>query len=120
MTFTASQIFAFVVAVIGLTLTILNIADRVSTMRKNANQPIKDLQEEVIALKVKVAEHEQKLRAGNDNFRSQKKINTLFERIQLAFVDFEVAYCQSTGYKDLDSLLKAKELLTQLLTNEEK
>lgn len=116
MTFTTGQ----VLVAIGAILTLLNIIDRVVTMKKNASQPFKELQGDVTELKVKVKEHEEKLKAGNDNFRNQKKINTLFERINLAFVDFEVAYCQSTGYKDIDSLLKAKDLLTQLLTNEEK
>ena len=33
----------------------------------------------------------------------------------LSFVDFEIAYCHNTGYKDNEDLIKAKRLLQQYL-----
>ena len=59
------------------------------------------------------------LKEGNDRFRRQEKLNSMFIAIMLAFVDFEIAYCHNTGYKDNADLLKAKRLLQKYLTGQE-
>lgn len=120
MTLTAGQLGTAVIALIGLILTILNIVDRVATMRKNANAPFKELQDRVTVLEVKVLEQEGRLLKGNDAFRKQDKFNNMIERVILAFIDFEIAYCHNTGYTDMSNLMKAKNTLEELLTNDEK
>lgn len=109
-----------VLAIIGAVLTILNIWDKLTNMKKKADAPMEEVIKRLNIIEYKMQELEQKLKLGNDNFRRQKKINTMFERIQLAFVDFEVAYCNENGYKNIENLLKAKKLLEELLTDEEK
>lgn len=119
MAFTTEQIIAAFIALIGFILTILNIVDKSIALKKNADAPFRELERRVTALEVKVEGNNQSLKKGNDNFRKQEKINTMFERIQLAFVDFEVAYCHSQGYTNTESLMKAKSLLEKLLTNDD-
>ncbi len=119
MTFTTGQIITIFIAFIGLILTVLNIIDKSIILKKNADAPFKELERRVTTLEIKLEEANQSLKKGNDIFRKQEKINTMFERIQLAFVDFEVAYCHSQGYTDTESLIKAKSLLEKLLTNDD-
>lgn len=118
MTLTAGQLGTAAIALIGLILTILNIVDRVTTMRKNANAPFKELQDRVTVLEVKVLDQETRLLKGNDTFRKQAKFNNMLERVILAFIDFEIAYCHNTGYTDTVNLMKAKSTLEDLLTND--
>lgn len=116
MTFTPGQIFAFVIAIIGLCLTLINIYDKVMTIKKNADAPIKELERKVAALEIKQQENELKFLRGNDQFRNQLEFNKMFMEVQLAFVDFEVAFCQHTNYTDTADLMKAKNNLQKALT----
>ncbi len=116
MTFTPGQIFAFIIAIIGLCLTLINIYDKVMTIKKNADAPIKELERKVAALEIKQQENELKFLRGNDQFRNQLEFNKMFMEVQLAFVDFEVAFCQHTNYTDTADLMKAKSNLQKALT----
>lgn len=118
-TLTPGQIWTFIIAMIGLILTILNIWDKIVTMKKNADAPIKALQERVTALEVKQLDQEHRLEDGSEIFKRQAKINKMFERVNLAFIDFEISYCNNTGYTETENLMKAKQLLEELLTNDE-
>lgn len=117
MTFTAGQVFAFVVAIIGLCLTLINIYDKVMTIKKNADAPLKEIEKRLTALEVKQTENETRFKRGNDHFRSQMEYNKMFMEVQLAFVDFEFAFCQATNYTDTEYLKKAKTNLQRSLTN---
>ena len=117
MTFTTGEVFSFVVAIIGLGLTLINIYDKLTTIKKNANAPFKDLERRVTALEVKQTENETRFKHGNDHFRAQLEFNKMFMDVQLAFVDFEMAFCQHTNYTDTDDLKKAKRNLQRALTN---
>lgn len=57
----------------------------------------------------------QSLKEGNDKFRAQDKLNATFKAVNLAFIDFEIAYCQATGYKDTADLKKAKRIMQKCL-----
>ena len=118
-TLTPGQIWTFIIALIGSILTILNIWDKIVTMKKNADAPIKALQERVTALEVKQLDQEHRLEDGSEIFKRQAKINKMFERVNLAFIDFEISYCHNTGYSETENLMKAKQLLEELLTNDE-
>lgn len=112
-----SQIWTYTIGVIGLILTILNIVDKMTNMKKNANAPFKELEARVTALEVKQTENEDKLRKGNDQFRNLYEYVKMFMQVQLAFVDFENAFCQHTNYTDTDDLKKAKQILQESLTD---
>lgn len=117
MSFTPGQVFTFVIAVVGLVLTVLNIYDKISNIKKAADAPIKELEKRVDILEVKSIEYENSLLKGNDAFRNQAEYNKMFMQIMLAFIDFELAFCNHTNYADIEDLAKAKKLVQDLMTN---
>lgn len=56
LTFTPSQIWGFIIVLIGLILTVLNIIDRYSTLKQRSQQPTEDLRKRLDEL-----EHWQKV-----------------------------------------------------------
>lgn len=117
MTFTPREVFAFVLAVIGLILTVLNIYDKLTNIKKAANAPLEDLMNRVEILEAKQIENENRFLKGNGQFRTLYGYSKMFMQVQLAFVDFEYAFCQHTNYADTEDLEKAKRLLTEALTD---
>ena len=117
MTFTVGEVFAFVIAIIGLVLTVLNIYDKVTSIKRAADAPIKELEERVATLELKAKEQEDSLHKGNDQFRQQALYNKMFMQVQLAFIDFELAFCQHTNYTNTEDLTKAKKLIQDAMTN---
>lgn len=77
------------------------------------------LEKRVTALELKSKEQEESLRNGNDRFRRQKRTNAAFKAINMAFINFEIAFCQATNYANTDELKKAKTKLETLLTEED-
>lgn len=77
------------------------------------------LEKRVTALELKSKEQEESLRNGNDRFRKQKRTNAAFKAINMAFINFEIAFCQATNYANTDELKKAKTKLETLLTEED-
>ena len=66
---------------------------------------------------LKFKELDNRLHEGNDNFREQKELNTVFINCMLAFIDFEIAFCAHTNYSDTEDLIRAKKSLQQYLSN---
>ena len=52
---------------------------------------------------------------SHDKHREQKDTNEMFITCMLAFIDFEIAFCQHTEYEDTDDLYRAKETLQKYL-----
>ena len=77
------------------------------------------LEKRVTALELKSKEQEESLRNGNDRFRRQKRTYAAFKAINMAFINFEIAFCQATNYANTDELKKAKSKLETLLTEED-
>lgn len=77
------------------------------------------LEKRVTALELKSKEQEESLRNGNDRFRRQKRTNAAFKAINMAFINFGIAFCQATNYANTDELKKAKSKLETLLTEED-
>lgn len=77
------------------------------------------LEKRVTALELKSKEQEESLRNGNDRFRKQRRTNAAFKAINMAFINFEIAFCQATNYANTDELKKAKSKLETLLTEED-
>lgn len=84
---------------------------------KFINKPRTDLEARVAECEVKIKEFDSSLKQGNDRFREQAKTNKAIFNVFLAFIDFEIAYCHSTGYKDNQDLLKAKDAINSYLTD---
>lgn len=89
---------------------------------KFLNKPHDTLESKHEELVKRVDEHDMKfkeviesLHQGNDKFRKQNDINEVFINCMLAFIDFEMAYCSATGYKDLEDLDNAKQTLRKYL-----
>lgn len=84
---------------------------------KFINKPKEDLTKRIMTVEVKIEEHEQALKYGNDRFRDQAQTNEMIFSVLLAFVDFEIAYCHHTGYEHDKDLLKAKDALERFLSH---
>lgn len=115
MTFTIGQIVAFIVGLLGLVLTVLNIVDKRNAMQKQAEQPFNDLKKRVDGHDVEIGDIKQALKLGNDRFREQEETNATFKSVMLSFVNYEIAYCLHTGYEHTEDLMEAKRELESYL-----
>lgn len=106
----------FVMA-IGILLTVLNIIDKIINLKKNANAPIEELEKRVDYLEGKQKENEDRFIKGNDQFRRLYDFTKIFIQVNLAFVDFETAFCQHTNYTDTADLEKARKTLQESLSD---
>ena len=116
MTFTIGQIVAFIVGLLGLVLTVLNIIDRRNNMKQAAEKPFNDLKKRVDGHDIEINDIKQALKLGNDRFREQEETNATFKSVMLSFVNFEIAYCLHTNYPHTEELLQAKDELEYYLT----
>lgn len=116
MTFTIGQIIAFIVGLLGLILTVLNIIDKRNNMKQSAEQPFNDLKKRVDGHDIEINDIKQALKLGNDRFREQEETNATFKSVMLSFVNFEIAYCLHTNYPHTEELLEAKNELESYLT----
>lgn len=83
---------------------------------KFLGRPHSTLEQRVAVLESKMSESEGKLKSGNKRFEELEERNKVFMHCMLAFIDFEIAYCHNTGYKEVDDLMKAKEALHEYLS----
>lgn len=96
------------------------------TLKKFLLKPHNTLDERLTALELEMKENKQSLLQGNDRFREcerefkkQKRTNATFKTVMLAFVNYEIAYCQNTDYTHTEELMKAKSELEKYLTNDD-
>ncbi len=108
-----------------LILAFCNIVVLGYGLYKFLNKPHDTLEARVQVIEKRADEHDLKfkdidnrLHEGNDNFREQKELNTVFINCMLAFIDFEMAYCSATGYKDIEDLTNAKKTLREYLAKQ--
>ena len=78
-------------------------------------KPHNDLEERITKVEVKMEEFDKSLKQGNDRFREQKQMNEVFINCMLAFIDFEIAFCQHSGYEYSADLMRAKKTLQEYL-----
>ena len=79
------------------------------------SRPRNDLADRITKVEIKVEEVQESLKQGNDKFRDQKMMNEVFINCMLAFIDFEIAFCQHTNYVYTDDLIKAQNELQDYL-----
>ena len=106
------DILQVIIAVISITVSMYALYRFLSGPHNTIEKRISDLEKDVSDIKTSLHE-------GNDRFRKQEKQNHMFIAVMLAFVDFEIAYCHNTGYKDNDDLVKAKRILQKYLAGQE-
>lgn len=120
MTFTSGEIASFLIGGFGLFLTILNIRDKLRTMKKEEEQPIEKLKERVDALEDRTDRIEKQVSGHNEKFEDQEETNATFRSVMLSFVNFEIAYCLHTDYNHTEELMKAKDELEKYLAGKKK
>ncbi len=112
--------------ILKVLLQIANVVVQRYALYKFLNKPHSTLEtkhEELVkrvdAHDVKLKEVEESLHQGNDRFRKQADLNEVFINCMLAFIDFEMAYCSTTNYKDIDDLKTAKATLRKYLAGKD-
>lgn len=110
--------------ILKLLLQIANITIIGYGLYKFLNKPHDTLEEQVRAIEkrvdrndLKLLEIEKSLDSSHEKHRNQKEINTVFINCMLAFIDFEIAFCQHTNYEHTEDLVKAKQTLQEYLSN---
>lgn len=111
MVFTTGQIVAFVIGLLGAILTILNIIDKIATLKKKTEEPFTELVKKVDELVDKVKVLEAALLNSNKRLDKQDETNEVLQTCVLVLVDYELGYCIRTGYDDTEDLLEAKSKL---------
>ena len=108
--------------ILKVLLQIANIVVLGYALYKFLNKPHDTLETKVEELKKRVDTHDLKfkevedsLHQGNDKFRKQDELDEVFINCMLEFIDFEMAYCSATGFKDTEDLESAKTTLRKYL-----
>ena len=101
-----------------------NVVVLLYALYKFLGKPRNALEERVKDTEKRLAEHDGKfkdiddsLHKGNDKFREQEDTNSVFKRVMLLFVNFEIAFCQHTNYAFTEDLEEAKDELQDYLTD---
>ena len=105
--------------ILQLVISVISICVSMFALYKFLSKPHNSLEARVSHLEKDVSDIKTRLREGNDKFRDQAKLNSVCKAVTLAFIDFEIAFCQNTGYKDISDLKKAKRILQNCLAGYE-
>lgn len=115
MILTSGQIVAFVIGLLGAILTVLNIIDKVVTLKAREEEPFKILQKKVDEHDCKIKELELAQDHNSDNFKAQDDTNEVLIRSVFALLEFEVHYCETEQKPISKNLEKAKDDLHDYL-----
>lgn len=102
-----------------LAISAISICVSMYALYRFLSRPHNSLESRITVLEKEVKDMKTSLREGNDKFRDQAKLNAVFKAVNLSFIDFEIAYCSNTGYKDTSDLKKAKRILQNCLSGYE-
>jgi len=81
---------------------------------------VKQLKAKTIELELELKELKQSVDTSFEKHREQDKTNAVFKSVMLSFVNYEIAFCLHTDYKDTTDLLNAKKELQDYLSGKEK
>ena len=115
--------------VLALFLQFANLVIIIYGGYKFLNKPHDTLSEEIVKIKqvqaeqdLKIKEVQQKIQDEIDynvkKNREQDKTNKVFKKVFILLANFEVAFCQHTGYEHTEDLIKAQEELNEYLAGE--
>lgn len=79
---------------------------------------IKKLKDEIAKLNAKIEQMQRLLDESREKHKEQDKTNKAFKKVFLLLANFEVTYCQETGFKHTDDLVQAKKELEEYLTGD--
>lgn len=77
---------------------------------------VKEIKEHQVAQDLVIDNLKDSIDKSFDKHREQEKTNAVFKHVFLLLANFEVAFCQETGYKYTADLVKAKEELENYLS----
>lgn len=80
---------------------------------------VKQLKAKTIELELEQKELKQSINASFEKHRKQDKTNAVFKSVMLSFVNYEIAFCLHTDYKDTTDLLNAKKELQDYLSGKD-
>lgn len=78
-------------------------------------EQLKVLEKRVDAQDIVIKDMQKSLDNSHQKHREQHDTNEVFITSMLAFIDFEIAFCQSTKYETTEDLIRAKETLQRHL-----
>lgn len=110
MTFTPSEVFAGVVALIGLLLTVLNIIDKMSTINQRAREPEREQNERLQKLEDEVKDIKDKLNNDNERLTKHEKSEKVMMQALKALLSHSIDGNNTEEMKDA-----AKELDSYLI-----
>lgn len=79
---------------------------------------VKKLKEEITKLNLTIEKMQQSLDASHSKHREQDRTNKAFKRVFILLANFEVRYCQETGFEHTDDLIQAKKELDEYLAGD--
>lgn len=104
------QIWAIILAVIGLILTVLNIIDKVIVLREKARQPQENILQRIEILESWQGRIESRLKLGTDHFEMIDQGNKVTHKALLALLD------ASINGNNTEELKRAREDLHNYLS----
>lgn len=114
-----------ILPIFQLILNFGNICVLAFTLYKFLNKPhdsladeVKKLKEEIAKLNVTIEKMQQSLDASHNKHREQDRTNKAFKRVFILLANFEVRYCQETGFEHTDDLIQAKKELDEYLAGD--
>lgn len=79
---------------------------------------IKRLKDEIAKLNLTIENMQKSLDASHEKHREQDRTNKVFKRVFILLANFEVAYCQETGFGHTEDLKEAKRELEDYLAGD--
>lgn len=102
-------------AVGNLIIMLYALKTFLSKPQATLTEQIKILEKRVDVHDIELKDYKKSLDSSHDKHREQKDTNEMFITCMLAFIDFEIAFCQVTNYANTGDLYKAKESLQHYL-----
>lgn len=76
------------------------------------------LEKRIDALELLLKDIQKSLDASHNKHREQDRTNKVFKRVFILMANFEVSYCQNTGYSHTEDLKQAKKELEEYLAGD--
>jgi hypothetical protein len=102
-------------AVGNLTIMIWALKTFLTKPQTTLGEQIKALEKRMDTQDILLKDMQKSLDSSHQKHREQHDTNEVFITSMLAFIDFEIAFCQSTKYEQTEDLIKAKETLQKHL-----
>lgn len=102
-------------AIGNLVIMLWALKNFLSKPTASLSESVKAIEKRVDAQDMILKDMQKSLDSSHEKHREQHDTNEVFITSMLAFIDFEIAFCQHTKYEYTEDLLKAKETLQRHL-----